>query len=233
MWGFNEYTPISVKRAKAEKEIAKHRKKNPNLAPVIIEGRKIAKTWWGMAWTGKLESYADYSNRIGRGRAYVKNGMVIDLQIDEGVVKAAVMGSRSPYNVKISINPLDAKKWAELAVKCGQRIDSLHALIEGRFPKELEEIFKGSELFPGPKEIKFSCSCPDWAYMCKHVAAVLYAIGARFDVDPTLFFKLRGVGFEALLKKSIDEKMQTMLNNANKKSPRVIDDADLGELFGI
>ena len=90
-----------------------------------------------------------------------------------------------------------------------------------------------SELFPSPKEIKFRCSCPDYAYMCKHVAATLYAIGARFDQDPTLFFSLRGVDFSVLIKKSIDEKMKSLLKNARKKSPRIIKDADIGDLFGL
>jgi len=234
MWdyGYPEYVPIAKKRAKAEKELKKLRKKNPDMAPVVIEGNKIAKTWWGVAWTKNLESYADYSNRIGRGRSYVKNGFVLDLKIDQGVVEALVMGS-SLYKIKVTISPLSEKKWGEIAAKCGQKIDSLQALIEGKFPKELEDMFKGSGLFPSPKEIKFSCSCPDWASMCKHVAAVLYAIGARFDEDPTLFFKLRGVNFEELLKKSIDEKMRSMLANAKKKSRRVIKDADIDELFGL
>lgn len=232
MWEYYEYVPISKKRDNAEKEIKKLRKKNPDISPVVIEGKKIAKTWWGIAWAENLESYADFANRIARGRSYVKNGFVLDLKIDKGVVEALVMGSKV-YSVKVTISPLTAKRWSSLSALCGRKIDSLQALIEGKFPKELEEIFRSSDLFPSPKEINFSCSCPDWAYMCKHVAAVLYAIGARFDEDPTLFFKLRGVNFEELLKKSIDEKMRLMLANAKKKSSRVINDTDIDELFGL
>ena len=232
MWGFREYVSVGEKRKKAEREIAKRKKKDPDIAPVVIEGKKIAKTWWGKAWTGKMESYADYSNRIGRGSAYVKNGFVIDLRIAEGEVSSVVMGS-SAYKVKVSIAPIGKKKWEKLAAGYGRRIDSLGALMEGHFPKELEAGLLDSELFPSPKEIKFSCSCPDWAYMCKHVAATLYAVGARFDQDPMLFFSLRGIDVTMLIKKSIDEKMKSMLANAKKKSPRVIKDADIGELFGI
>jgi uncharacterized Zn finger protein len=232
MWGFYDYVPVSAKRANAEKEIIKLKKKHPDLAPVIIEGKKIAKTWWGIAWTENLESYADFDNRIERGRSYVRNGFVIDLKINEGIIEALVMGNRV-YSVKVTISPLATKKWDELSAICGHKIDSLQALIEGKFPKDLEEIFKGSELFPCPEEIEFSCSCPDWAYMCKHVSAVLYAIGARFDKDPTLFFKLRGVNFKELLKKSIDEKMRSMLANAKKKSHRIIKDADISKLFDL
>jgi uncharacterized Zn finger protein len=232
MWGYHDYVPISQKRAKAEMEIIKLKKKNPGLAPVVIEGKKIAKTWWGIAWTENLESYADFENRIDRGRAYVRNGFVLDLKINEGIIEALVMGTRL-YSVKVTISPLATEKWAELSSICGHKIDSLQALIEGKFPKGLEDIFKGSDLFPCPQEIVFSCSCPDWAYMCKHVSAVLYAIGARFDEDPTLFFKLRGVNFKELLKKSIDDKMRSMLANAKKKSTRIIKDANINELFDL
>ena len=179
-----------------------------------------------------MESYADYDNRIGRGRSYVKNGFVIDLRIKEGEVTAIVMGS-SPYNVSVGIKPLDDKTWQSLAAGFGRSVDSLSALVEGRFPKDLEEGFIDSELFPTPKEISFKCSCPDWASMCKHVAATLYAMGARFDQDPTLFFSLRGVDVSILIKKSVDEKMKSMLKNSGKKSKRVIKDADIGELFGV
>ena len=233
MYGYHDYVSVDKKRAKAQKELEKRRKRDPNIAPVIIEGKKIAKTWWGVAWTKNLESYADYDNRVQRGRAYVKNGMVIDLRIYEGTVTAVVMGSSSPYQVEVMIDPLSENKWEELSAQCGQKIDSLNALVEGRFPKELEKIFENSELFPTPKQITFDCTCFDYASMCKHVAAVLYAIGARFDEDPTLFFKLRGVNFSSLLKKSIDEKMQTMLENAQKKSERVIKDTDIETLFGL
>lgn len=232
MWGYYDYVPVSAKRAKAEREIIKLKKKYPDLAPVVLDGRKIAKTWWGVAWIENIESYADYQYRLERGRSYVRNGFVIDLKIDKGAIKALVMGTRV-YKVEVAISPLDADKWAAISIKCGHRIDSLQALIDGKFPKGLGELFKGSDLFPDPEEIVFSCSCPDWAYLCKHVAAVLYAIGARFDADPTLFFKLRGVNFEELLKKSIDEKMRSMFANAKKKSRRIIKDADINELFDL
>src|SRR5260370_37407973 len=54
-------------------------------------------------------------------------------------------------------------------------------------------------LFPSPREIKLSCSCPDWAEMCKHVAAVLYGIGTRLDQQPELLFRLHGVDEKELI----------------------------------
>jgi DNA-binding transcriptional regulator YiaG len=54
-------------------------------------------------------------------------------------------------------------------------------------------------LFPLPGEMKFDCDCPDWAGMCKHVAAVLYGVGARLDHAPEMLFTLRGVNHEELV----------------------------------
>ena len=235
-WGFYEYVPVAKKKRNAEKDLAKLRKKNPDIKPVIINGRKIAVTWWGMAWNENLEGYADYANRIGRGRTYVRNGFVLDLQIDSEKVSAIVAGSGSkPYNVEIEIIALSKTRWKAITELCGRSIANIDQLVQGKFPKDLAALFtqQGEGLFPSPKEIKFSCSCPDWAYMCKHVAAVLYGIGARFDDDPGLFFKLRNIEIEALIKKSIDEKMENMLKNSGSKTRRVIKNADLGRLFGI
>lgn len=230
------YVSVAEKKEKARKQLEKLKKKNPDLAPIMIEGRAIATTWWGKAWNKNLEIYADYSNRISRGRSYVRNGAVLDLKIQKGVVKALVQGSeRKPYEIKINIAPLSNKKWEHILQLCNHKIDSLAELVEGKFPKALEEIFtvKGEGLFPTDKEITFSCSCYDWANMCKHVTAALYGIGARFDEDPILFFKLRDINFEVLLKKTVEQKMSSMLENAGKKSDRVLDDEDISLLFDL
>jgi len=229
------YKP-KAKRKDPATQLAKMRKKDPDISPIVIEGRKIAQTWWGMAWNKNLESYADYSNRIGRGRSYVINGAVIDLRITPGAATALVQGSQSaPYRIDIKIDPLSQKTWAAITKKCSHKLSSVEELVSGKFPEEFAEMFtsKGDGLFPSPKEIHFNCSCPDWASMCKHVAASLYGIGARFDQDPTLFFLLRNIDFKELLKKSVDEKMRNMLKNANKVTTRVITDIDTQVLFGV
>lgn len=233
---FPEYIPVAQKKENAKKQIEKLRKKKPNIAPIVIEGNLIARTWWGKAWNKNLEIYADYSNRIARGRSYVRSGAVLDLQIRQGIVKALVQGSdRKPYEIKITIEPLSNEKWGSMLALCNHKIDNLEELVEGKFPKELEEIFtlKGKGLFPTKTEINFDCSCYDSAQMCKHVTAVLYGIGARFDEDPILFFKLRNIDFEVLLKKTVEQKMQSLLENADKKSKRVLDDKDVFDLFGV
>jgi len=236
MYGFYSYESVAVKKARAANALLKLKKKNPDIAPVIIEGRQIAKSWWGKAWIENLERYADYANRIDRGKSYVKNGMVLDLQIRKGSISALVCGSRAkPYEVSINIDPLPPASMDKLAKLCGHRIDTIEALIAGKFTKELGDLLsaKGTGLFPSPKEIHFSCSCPDWANMCKHVASVLYGIGARLDGEPLLFFTLRNIDSERFIKKSVAKKTELMLANAGKNSSRSIDDKDIAGLFGV
>ena len=233
-FGYDEYVPVAKRRKKAEKQIAKLQKKDKTLAPIIIEGRKIVNSWWGKAWCDNLESYADYDYRIERGRSYVRHGCVVDLKINEGVVIAKVMGSEL-YETNIKIDTLSKINNESITKAVGRKIDSVADLVEGKFPKEFEELFLTQKkgLFPSPKEIHMDCSCPDWATMCKHVAAVLYGVGARLDEDPLLFFKLRGVDVSTFIKASIEEKLSHMMKNAGRKSERVLEGADLGELFGL
>ncbi|MDO5861388.1 MAG: hypothetical protein Q4Q58_01060 [Thermoplasmata archaeon] len=203
--------------------------------PVRAEGRKLADTWWGKAWDDNLERYSDYSNRIGRGRTYLRNGAVLDLRISGGTAKAKVQGSRSrPYDVSVTIDPLDDAREDEILSRCSSRISTVEALAAGDIPEDVREVFTAQGgLFPSPREIHFRCSCPDWAHMCKHVAAVLYGIGKRFDDDPLLFFELRGMDFEPMIGKSVDRKLESMLANAEKPSDRIIPGDELVGLFGV
>jgi uncharacterized Zn finger protein len=235
-WGFPKYVTVAEKKAKAAKKLKQLKKKNPDIRPVVIDGRAIAKTWWGKSWNRNLERYADYSNRIGRGRSYVRHGAVLDLQIHPGRVEALVQGSGTrPYSVSIAIKPVNPKRWQAIKAACTDRLDSLQGLLAGKFPKALADIFmaEGSGLFPSPEEIEFSCSCPDWAYMCKHVAAVLYGIGARLDEDPGLFFTLRKARIEDLVTVAVKDTTRKLLEKTRKKTKRAIADADLSVLFGI
>jgi uncharacterized Zn finger protein len=203
---------------------------------VVIAGKKLADSWWGQAWNQNLESYADYANRIGRGRSYVRNGAVLDLKLERGSIKALVQGSVSkPYKVAIEISPLPGYLWERIKKTCEGKIESLPELLAGKFPKALGELFtaKGEGLFPAPREIRLSCSCPDWATMCKHVAAVLYGVGVRLDEDPALFFTLRGVRIEELISEAIRTKTQTLLNKAGTKSRRILEDIDVTKMFGV
>ncbi len=235
-WGYPRYVSVAEKRAKAAKKLKQLKKKNPAIKPIIIAGGTIAKTWWGKSWNLNLERYADYSNRIGRGRSYVRHGAVLDLQISSGQVESLVQGTRSkPYTVIINIKGINKKIWQNMKAACAGKLDSLPELLAGKFPKALGEIFtaQGQGLFPSPEEIEFNCSCPDWAYMCKHVAATLYGIGARLDDAPSLFFKLRKVNMDDLIQQTITDQSYKLLKKAEKTSARMIAESDLSGMFGI
>lgn len=205
------------------------------LNPVVLTGRKIAASWWGQAWCENLERYADYETRLSRGQRYVRSGAVVDLQIQTGRILARVQGTRkTPYKVEIRISPLSQQRCDEIMDRCSTRVDSLENLLAGHFPEELKDVFLGEGgLFPTPREISFLCSCPDWAMMCKHVAAALYGVGARLDADPLLFFTLRGIETTRFVDVVIANRVESMLSNADKPSPRIIQGAALDDLFGI
>jgi uncharacterized Zn finger protein len=234
-WGFPKYVSVAEKRVKAAKKLEKLKEKR-DVKPVVLQGKAIARTWWGKAWNENLERYADYENRIGRGRSYVRHGAVLDLQIREGEVVALVQGSQSnPYEVVITINKLAKDAWKNISDSCAGMIESLSELMAGKFPKAMAEAFmgQGTGLFPTSKEIRLRCSCPDSATMCKHVAASLYGVGARLDEDPSLFFSLRGVDTSDLISRTIVSGTERLLSKAGKKSARIISDADLSAVFGI
>ncbi|MCD6184998.1 MAG: hypothetical protein J7K84_04305 [Deltaproteobacteria bacterium] len=233
---YPRYVSVAEKTAKAAKKLKQLKKKNPDIMPVYIEGRTIASTWWGKSWNRNLERYADYSNRIGRGRSYVRHGAVLDLRIEPGKVESLVQGSRArPYTVSIKIRPINKKTWQNIVSACKGKLESFEELLAGKFPKALSEIFmaQGVGLFPSPEEIEFDCSCPDWADMCKHVAATLYGISARLDENPGLFFSLRKVAMKDLVAQAVKDESRKLLAKAGKKSKRVIKEADIEDLFGI
>src|SRR6266852_2894834 len=199
-YGYKPYVPVAQRRMKAAGEMAKLKKKGHPVSPVLVEGRTIVKTFWGKAWCENLERYSDFANRLPRGRTYVRNGSVIDLQIAPGEVKALVSGSQI-YKVAVKVAPVTKARWKSICEDCAGAIDSLVELLQGRFSKGVMERVcrQKTGLFPSPAEIKLSCSCPDWAGMCKHVAAVLYGIGARLDQQPDLLFRLHEVDEKDLI----------------------------------
>jgi uncharacterized Zn finger protein len=233
---YPKYVTVAEKRANAKRKIKQLQKKNPGIRPVILDGKALAKTWWGKAWNTNLESYADYSNRIGRGRSYVRHCAVLDLQIVPGEVTSLVQGSMvAPYSVVISIKKIKQKNWRIIKKECQSRLSSLPDLLAGKIPKGLQDIFmvQGQGLFPTPTEITFDCSCPDWASMCKHVAATLYSVGARLDEDPALFFTLRQAAINDLVSQAVQNKTSSILKKATTGSSKIIADDKLSDLFGL
>jgi uncharacterized Zn finger protein len=230
-YGWKPYVPVAARRAKAMRELEKLRKKGHTAFPVAIEGLTIARTFWGKAWCDNLERYSDFANRLPRGRTYVRNGSVVDLQIAPGEVTALVSGSEI-YRVAVKVSSVSKKRYEALSADCAGAIDSLVELLQGRFSKAVMERICREEtgLFPAPKEIEFSCSCPDWAYMCKHVAAVLYGIGARLDARPELLFTLRQVDENDLIAKAGEG---LALPSAEPTGDKVLAGEDLSVLFGL
>jgi uncharacterized Zn finger protein len=229
-WGWHPYVSAAERRRKSERAMEKRRKQGHAVSPVELNGRVIAKTFWGKAWCQNLEQYSDFANRLPRGRTYVRNGSVIHLQIGPRRVDALVSGT-DIYEVAVQVTPVSKARWQSICEDCAGGIDSLVELLQGRFSKGVMERIcrQGTGLFPSPKEIRLSCSCPDGAYMCKHVAAVLYGIGARLDQQPELLFLLHEVDQKELIA-SAGEALP--LTKATPPPSRLLTD-DLAGIFGL
>jgi uncharacterized Zn finger protein len=225
------YVPVAERRRQAAKKIETMTKKGEKVSPVVINGRTIATTFWGKSWCENLESYSDFENRLPRGRTYVRNGAVVDLQIAPGKIKALVTGS-SLYKVEIEIRPLDETRWQRVLSSCTGKIDSLLDLLQGILSKGVMETVtsKDTGLFPTPQQITLKCSCPDYASMCKHVAAVLYGVGSRLDHEPDVLFLLRGVDHLELIAKA---STSTAIDSTMLTKGKSLKTDDLGSLFGI
>jgi len=229
-YGFRPYVSVAQRHANAAKAMAKLAKKGHNINPVKIQGRQIASTFWGKAWCENLEAYSDYANRLPRGRTYVRNGSVVDLQIKPGKVTARVSGSEL-YNIDIQIKPLAKSHWKTISSQCAGKIASVLELLQGRLSQGVMEIITHRQegLFPKPTEISLDCSCPDSAYMCKHIAAALYGVGARLDEKPDLLFVLRQVDHVELIEKAAAGQVFAPAASGQK----TIADGDLADVFGI
>ncbi len=228
-YGYKPYVPVAKRRAQAAREVARRVKKGEAVSPVVIEGRAIVSTFWGKAWCTNLEGYSDFENRLPRGRTYVRNGSVVDLKIAKGRITALVSGSEL-YTVQIDIAALPQKAWRVVKARCAGKVGSLVELLQGKLSNAVMEAVtdRAEGLFPEPKEIKMRCSCPDYAGMCKHLAAVMYGIGNRLDSSPDLLFELRGVDHRELIEQAIP----TAPIRAIHGTP-TIEATELGAIFDI
>lgn len=231
------YSQITVEelRKKADESVLKAAKKGKVFHPVVVTEKQLAGSWWGQAWCQNIESYADYESRLDRGKRYVKSGAVIDLRIEKGKIQARVQGNRrAPYKIDIRISRLDEAHCQSIIKQCGRKIENLQELVNGNFPNDLKELFLGENgLFPSPREITYNCSSPDWALMCKHVAAALYAVGVRFDENPFLFFELRGIDVNRFIDVTLQDKVEVMLEHVDVVSDRILQDDNMQSVFGI
>ena len=230
-YGFRPYVPVAKRRAIAARELEKLRKKGRKILPVVLEGRSIARTFWGKAWCENLERYSDFENRLPRGRTYVRNGSVVDLQIERGQVRATVSGSEL-YTVRIDIDTIPKARWEAIRWDCLGSVTSLVELLQGKISKNVMERVcrEGDGLFPSPREIKMRCSCPDWADMCKHASAVLYGVGARLDAEPDFLFALRGVDRSELI---AGAGRNLPIGQTQVAAERIVAEDDVAALFGL
>lgn len=229
--GWAPYVPVAERRRQAAQKMAALRKKGVDVQPVTIAGRKIAQSFWGEAWCEHLESFSDFANRLPRGRTYVRNGSVCHLSIARGKIEAKVSGSEL-YDVKIDIRQLPPKKWQAVKARCSGQIGSLLELLGGRLSDQVMSVVTDRKegLFPLPGEISMDCSCPDSARMCKHVAAVLYGMGARLDDKPEMLFLLRGVDHEELIVADAQSAVTAAVSRGKGKR---LASAAIGDVFGI
>lgn len=225
------YVPVAKRRAQTAKKMQQLKKKGEVIQPIEIQGRTIARTFWGKAWCDHMESFCDHENRLPRGRTYVRNGSVCHLEINEGQVKAMVSGS-SLYHITITIKPLVSEKWQSIKNTCTGKISSLLDLLSGKLSRGVMDVVCHPDegLFPQSKELTLACDCPDWATMCKHVSAVLYGIGSRLDADPAQLFKLRGVNFEELI--DVNQAVLDVTSTTSGRRKRM-DDSAIMDLFNV
>lgn len=226
------YVPVAKRRANAAREASKLSKKGQSLRPIQIKSRAIATSFWGLAWCKNLEIYADWANRMPRGRTYARNGSIVDLQIEPGKITSLVSGS-SLYKIKIAIDPLDKRKWQAIRRDCAQQVSSLLDLMRGKLPDAVLARLTDPQqgMFPSPKELKLQCSCPDYATMCKHIAATLYGVGHLLDSEPGLFFKMRGVDQSELVSDAMFTQTTDDAMGLNQQSD--LAGEDLSAIFGI
>jgi uncharacterized Zn finger protein len=174
----------------------------PPSRPIPVEDGIKARTqrgrfgehWWSQRWIGVLESFGN-SKRLGRGRTYARKGQVMNIDLQPGLVTAQVQGSRStPYRVRIEIAPLSDAQWERAIDALAAQAFFAAQLLGGTMPPEIEDVFTaaGASLLPTSADVEMSCSCPDWANPCKHIAAVYYLLAEAFDRDPFHTFTLRG-----------------------------------------
>jgi len=229
--GWAPYVPVAERRANAAIGLKKILRKGEHPNPVVIAGLIIARTFWGNAWCDNLERYGDYANRIPRGRTYVRNGSVVHMEIAPGRVTAYVAGSEL-YKVTIAVDPIPDKAFAAIASDCAGAVDSLVELLRGKLSKGVmgRLCVPDTGLFPAPGQIHLDCSCPDSAVMCKHVAAVLYGVGARLDAEPELLFTLRGVDAAQLVTRAATTRVT---RRRSSDAPASLDESTLGDVFGI
>lgn len=229
-WSQKRYVSVAQRRANAACEMEKLQAQGKTISPVQVGGRQIARTFWGKAWCDHIEHLADFESRLPKGRTYVRNGSVCHLEIRKGRIEAYVCGS-DLYEVAVDLQPLDAARWEQIKQRCAGRVGTALELLQGKFSDEVMQVLTdpATGMFPSSDDFDLDCSCADFVRLCKHLAAVLYGVGARLDQQPELLFLLRGVDPTELVEGAIDAAAVT----AGKSAAPALADSELSEIFGI
>jgi len=170
---------------------------------------QFSRTWWGQRFLEALEQFTDPA-RLGRGRSYASGGRIIEYTLVKGTVKARVRGSINPYfgvykepiyKTSITIKSITAADWTKVIRQIASRADLITKLLMNEMPDTIEDAFSelGLHLLPhSERDFETSCSCPDWANPCKHIAGVYYLLASALDQDPFVMFELRGLSRDDL-----------------------------------
>lgn len=217
-------------KERVQREMAKRLKRGEVMEVLEVPqgNKKLVTTFWGKAWCDHLATYAEYEHRLPRGRSYLRQGKVYNLTIEPGLVSAVVAGSEL-YETKVRIRPLENEVWEALVAQCEGRVGSMLDLLAGKLGEGVLKVLTDPEggMFPKAREIRFDCSCPDHADLCKHAAAMLYGVGVMLDTKPELFFTLRSVNAEELLSAGAKGVVKGLGGGSE------LEGEDLGALFGI
>src|SRR5437588_4813106 len=200
------------------------------------ERGEVGETWWSKRWIKVLEAFS-MGTRLTRGRSYARQGQVVSIDVEPGIVKAKVQGSQPrPYNVKIRLEPLTDEDWDKVTGAMASQAIFAAKLLAGEMPQNIEEAFASVDisLFPTAlSELHTDCSCPDWANPCKHIAAVYYLLAERFDEDPFLIFKLRGRTKEQIIEVLRQKRVASLPAENVSPSPDADDSTSAGNALSL
>ena len=223
-WHSRHNLPYRLK-TKFRRKLTTFQKKRPSIIPFSIKTKHLASNWWAKKWNTNLKNYTFGNVHLEKGKLHFRCEALADLKIDSNYIQASVLGSKiNPYNVTIAVKPLSQAKWTKIRKLYDGHLESFEKILNHRFPKKMSDIFSNKPLglFPFPKDITFSCSCSDRVKICKHVAVVLYAIGAKIDENPQLLFELRGVNILEFISNSIHTERKNILKRANNKNIKAL-----------
>lgn len=188
---------------------------------------KQAKTWWGQRFIAALEDFTD-SGRLARGRSYSSDKRIKQWLLVKGQVQAKIRGNTNPYfgvykeptyKVSVEMTHFTDVQWKKIIARLSERASFISRLLVNEIPETIETVFAENKVHLLPtsyKDFKVSCSCPDYAVPCKHIAGVCYRLAGLLDQDPFLLFEMRGLASEKLLQELANSPLGKVLSDAKQ-----------------